>query len=528
MDIENSITNHTEFSGSDDTSDSSAAEQHEDSSAAEQHAAKALSPEDAVRNIVCELLALGHKRPQIIQILLVQYDISISPSTLTCKRQVWGLRQHEIPKPAVSELSPPIRDSLLSSYSKGLNLQEIQARLTKETGITVATCTVKRYLSRLDLRLNGDDLADGKVTLEKVCRAIDHIQKYLLHNNTGYRRVKTLLMRNYGTNYKRKFEKILEFFLKLFEGDIIRRVVYELLKGVDPERVTGWLKQTCKQRVFHVRGPNHVWAIDGHDKLKPFGITVYGFIDAWSRKILGLFVHVTNNDPKHIGVYYLKLVLRLGGIPLKVTADYGTETCDVSTYQMMLSHRFGGITLEETTKRMHHTKSTHNQKIECLWSQMMRQHNRSIINHLMDRVNDHSHNMQDPIQKLLFLFLWIPVFQSSANIWVDLNNHARKRKDKTISLPTGCTPDFSYSTPEAFHTVDQLVPVDTEYIQRLLHDNYPNIDDMFTHTPPWFHSIASSIMHDLGVSFDMMTVGNTWDVFNHMIPHVQSHFAFFP
>ncbi|POW10701.1 hypothetical protein PSTT_05918 [Puccinia striiformis] len=437
MDIENSITNHTEFSGSDDTSDSSAAEQHEDSSAAEQHAAKALSPEDAVRNIVCELLALGHKRPQIIQILLVQYDISISPSTLTCKR---------------------------------LNLQEIQARLTKETGITVATCTVKRYLSRLDLRLNGDDLADGKVTLEKVSDPC-------IPNSAHSTEI----------------------------GDIIRRVVYELLKGVDPERVTGWLKQTCKQRVFHVRGPNHVWAIDGHDKLKPFGITVYGFIDAWSRKILGLFVHVTNNDPKHIGVYYLKLVLRLGGIPLKVTADYGTETCDVSTYQMMLSHRFGGITLEETTKRMHHTKSTHNQKIECLWSQMMRQHNRSIINHLMDRVNDHSHNMQDPIQKLLFLFLWIPVFQSSANIWVDLNNHARKRKDKTISLPTGCTPDFSYSTPEAFHTVDQLVPVDTEYIQRLLHDNYPNIDDMFTHTPPWFHSIASSIMHDLG-----------------------SHFAFFP
>ncbi|KAI7962174.1 hypothetical protein MJO28_000268 [Puccinia striiformis f. sp. tritici] len=69
MDIENSITNHTEFSGGNDTSDSSAAEQHKDSSAAEQHKdssaaeqhkdssaaeqhkAKAISPEDAVRNI---------------------------------------------------------------------------------------------------------------------------------------------------------------------------------------------------------------------------------------------------------------------------------------------------------------------------------------------------------------------------------------------------------------------------------------------------------------------------------------------
>ncbi|KNF00449.1 hypothetical protein PSTG_06377 [Puccinia striiformis f. sp. tritici PST-78] len=224
-----------------------------------------------------ELLALGHKGPQIIQILLVQHSISILPSTLTCKRQVWGLRQNEIPKPVVSELLPPIR-------------------------ITVTIHTVKRYLSRLDLRLNGDDLANGKVTLGKVYGAIDHIQKFLLDNNTGYRRVKTLLTRNYNIR-------------------IPRQVVYELLKGVNPESVAGRLKQTCKQQGFHVCGPNHVWAIDGHDKLKPFGSTVYGFIDALSRKILGLFVNVTNNDPKHISVYYLKLVLQLGRIPLKVTTN---------------------------------------------------------------------------------------------------------------------------------------------------------------------------------------------------------------
>ncbi|KAI7934377.1 hypothetical protein MJO28_017094 [Puccinia striiformis f. sp. tritici] len=430
MDIKSSITDRTEFSGSDDTSDSSAAEQHK---------AKAVASEDAIRNTVGELLALGHKGPRIIQIPLVQHRISISPSTLTRKHQLWGLRKNEIPKPAVSELSPPICDSLLSSYSKGLNLQEIQARLTQETGITVIIRSIKRYLSRLDLRLNGDDLADGKVTLEKVSDPC-------IPNSAHSTEI----------------------------GDIIRRVVYKLLQGIDPKGVTGRLKQTCKRHVFHVRGPNHVWAIDGHDKLKPFGITVYGFIDAWSRKILGLFVHVTNNDPKHIGVYCLKLVLQLGGIPLKVTADYGTETCDVSTYQMMLSHRFGGITLEEATKRMHHTKSTHNQKIKCLWSQMMRQHNRSIIDHLMDRVDDHSYNMQDPIQ--------------NANIWVDLNNHARKRKDKTISLPGGCTPNFSYSTPEAFHTVDQLVPVDTD----IMHD----LGSHFAFFPPPSYDVVKIKSND--------------------------------
>ncbi|KNZ58795.1 hypothetical protein VP01_1861g7 [Puccinia sorghi] len=36
-------------------------------------------------------------------------------------------------------------------------------------------------------------------------------------------------------------------------------------------------------------------------------LTLYGFIDAWSCKILGIYVHVTNNDPCHIGYYYLQL-----------------------------------------------------------------------------------------------------------------------------------------------------------------------------------------------------------------------------
>jgi hypothetical protein len=79
-------------------------------------------------------------------------------------------------------------------------------------------------------------------------------------------------------------------------------MVYKILKDIDPEGMKAWLRQTCKRRVFHTYGPNHIWSCDGHDKLKRFGIIVYGFIDAWSQKILGMFVHVTNNDPRHVGV----------------------------------------------------------------------------------------------------------------------------------------------------------------------------------------------------------------------------------
>jgi hypothetical protein len=66
---------------------------------------------------------------------------------------------------------------------------------------------------------------------------------------------------------------------------------------------------------------------------------------------------------------------------------------------MKLSHQFGGISLEEAYTQMHHTKSTRNQKIEALWSQMMKQHNRAIIDNIMVAIENHSYDPEDPIQK---------------------------------------------------------------------------------------------------------------------------------
>jgi hypothetical protein len=178
-----------------------------------------------------------------------------------------------------------------------------------------------------------------------------------------------------------------------------RQTVYDILRDIDPEAMTARLQQTCKRRVFRTYGPNHVWSIDGHDKLTRFGITVYGVINAWSRKILGLFVYVTNNNPRHISVYFFNLVSKIGGVPLKVTVDYGTETGDVSFYQSKMSHQFAGITLEEALAQMNHTKSTRNQNIEALWSQMMKQHKNSIIDHIMLAIENGSYNPEDPVEK---------------------------------------------------------------------------------------------------------------------------------
>ena len=94
-----------------------------------------------------------------------------------------------------------------------------------------------------------------------------------------------------------------------------------------------------------------------------------------------------------------------------------------------------------------------------------------------------------------------------------------------ISTPTACTPNFSYSTPEAFGSTDQLVPILSQNIQSHLQANYQEIDQMFTHTPGWFHEVAIAIMDALEITNDQITIGNVWHVFSQMLPSIQQHFS---
>ncbi|OAV87011.1 hypothetical protein PTTG_02926, partial [Puccinia triticina 1-1 BBBD Race 1] len=240
-----------------------------------------------------------------------------------------------------------------------------------------------------------------------------HARTQLLAHSAGYRRMRQILIQEYQTH-------------------VPRLLVYELLSELDPEGMSERLRHACKRRVFRTNGPNHIWAADGHDKLKPYGIAIYGFIDAWSRKILGMYAHVTNNDPKHVGVYFLEVAAKSGGIPLMVTTDRGTETGEMAGYLGQLTQAYLGITFEEANTHMHYTKSTHNQKIESLWSRMMKEHNRPVIDMILRQMEAGKYNQDDEIERpvydfksntfgtfwadflanrLLFLFLWIPVLQ---------------------------------------------------------------------------------------------------------------------
>ena len=70
-------------------------------------------------------------------------------------------------------------------------------------------------------------------------------------------------------------------------------------------------RKRLRRRAYHTKGPNSVWHIDGHDKLKPFGFSIHACIDGFSRRLIWLEVGPTNKDPEVIAKMYLDAVKQI-------------------------------------------------------------------------------------------------------------------------------------------------------------------------------------------------------------------------
>ena len=112
-------------------------------------------------------------------------------------------------------------------------------------------------------------------------------------------------------------------------------------------------------------GPNYTWHKNGHDKLKPFGFSVHGCIDGFSRKLIWLKVGSSNKNPNVIVHYYLDAISELGGVPHVIKADDGTKHAliePIHRYLRSINEKEG---IENAFSI---TTSPQNLKIETYWS----------------------------------------------------------------------------------------------------------------------------------------------------------------
>ena len=101
------------------------------------------------------------------------------------------------------------------------------------------------------------------------------------------------------------------------------------LKNLDVSHVALRQCRRLQRRQYISPGLDHMWHIDGYDKLKPYGFAIHGAIDGLSRKIIWLNVSSSNNNPAYIAYYFIQAITELGRIPQVICGKRSSENMTI-------------------------------------------------------------------------------------------------------------------------------------------------------------------------------------------------------
>jgi len=178
--------------------------------------------------------------------------------------------------PALSGNGGSIQEIIQKYFLQGLSNVEILGFLATIHNLPMSLRTLKRWLNRMGLkRVNQNTESPLYDIVDAILKEIEEC----VGSSSGYRDM-TMRLR---IKHKLKLR---------------RDTVMQALRVIDPEGVQLRKKHRLKRRKYVNPGPNFLWHIDGWDKLKPFGFSIHGCIDGFSRRLLWLEVSSTNKDPK--------------------------------------------------------------------------------------------------------------------------------------------------------------------------------------------------------------------------------------
>ena len=243
-----------------------------------------------------------------------------------------------------AELDKTLDQFLPDYFTKGFTFLELQEFLRDCHQQTISLSTIKRHLKKLNLfrrpveRIRTDDATLLAAVREKLSGS---------ESNIGYRRVWAHL-RKTGSKVRQEH-------------------VHRAVLQYNPDGVSRRKRRKLRRRKYFSAGPNYSWHIDGHGKLKPFGFSLHGCIDGFSRRLIWFEVSSSNKKPEIIGKFYLDAVIQLRSIPKKLKMDDGTEHAIIQLSHIFLRDSVGD---NNSVNSFSIVPSTHNQQIEAYWSKL--------------------------------------------------------------------------------------------------------------------------------------------------------------
>ena len=108
---------------------------------------------------------------------------------------------------------------------------------------------------------------------------------------------------------------------------MIRDLLFREYRNLVPKLVAERLYDFNRERgEFITPGPNFLWSVNGHDKLRAFGIEIYGAIDAYSRYVTWIYVEISARTAVSVLSQYLTAVKVMKSQPCFIRSDRGGET----------------------------------------------------------------------------------------------------------------------------------------------------------------------------------------------------------
>ncbi len=301
-------------------------------------------------------------------------------------------------------------DLIRDYFSKGFTYEEIRLFLEVKHDIKLSLRTLKKRLSDMGLKRKN------------VTYSIDSVRDRIKKEIDGP---------GCSGGYRSVWHTI-----RLEGMQVPRKVVQNTLRELGPEGCEERRAKCLRRRRYINPGPNHVWHMDGYDKLKPYGFPIHGCIDGFSRQILWLNVARTNNNPAVIAKFFINTVVEEGGCPTIVRTDNGTENVIVAGIQCYF--RCNGNDENAGVKAHKYGSSPANQRIEAWWSYLRRHRTNWWMNFFKDMIDRDVLNTANSLHMECLWFCFSDLLQKELNdIKKHWNSHyiRRSRHDTIAGKP---------------------------------------------------------------------------------------------
>lgn len=365
------------------------------------------------RELITHLHANGSTQSTILDTLYEDHGVKVSARTLKNRLAEWGLRAR---KPNTTNHD---QATVLELYREHAYDDETAAIVLQQFhGLSISARQVQ------DIRLKHGikrQYRDTPTEDSAMAQTLTFCWDAILHGPA----------RDYGRGFMRTYLRLRYGFHA--REDHVREALRIILaqQGFDRRPI---LKSSRRHEAIF-EGPNHVWSVDGYEKLGAIGIEIYGAIDTHSRCLQWLYVGISSRTQISVLKQYLIHLKRSKHCPQRIRADRGRETPMIADlhYALWRTHcRENGIAIDPDkcfAQCFLFGRSTANQRIESLWLRIARGCTRT-WRYLFKYLAEEDLLLETkPTDQAVALYIFMPLIRKEVQAWMDCHNHSPIRRD---------------------------------------------------------------------------------------------------